>query len=67
MTVICPSGSEPHSTFAPRITASPTLAGFRPNSLNKIAEPDLTTITVTQSYATGPTGEWIVRVRARIG
>lgn len=44
-----PSGSDPHSTFAPSRITSPILTGCCPNSLNSIALPSRTTITLTQS------------------
>lgn len=46
---------------------SPTLTGCCPNSENKNAEPSRTTMTFTQSYASGPTGRCTAEVRANSG
>src|SRR5699024_7878155 len=46
---------------------SPTVTGFSPNSLNRIAEPWRTKTSLTHSSARGSTGRWMDRVLARTG
>jgi hypothetical protein len=67
VTVIDPSGSLPHSVFAPSAAASPMATGFSPNSLSRLAEPDRTKINFTQSWETGAIGAWTAWVRPIIG